>query len=63
MVRGRRSALSYGDLGDAEGGATIAMRSRTSNGAPGGRQKQVLMVEVAVERGHCRFIVMLARRI
>ena len=35
--------------------ATTAMGSRASNGAPGGKRKQVLMVEVAVERGHRRF--------
>jgi hypothetical protein len=43
--------------------ATIAMRSRASNGAPGGKQKQVLMVEVAVERGDRRFTLTLVRRI
>jgi hypothetical protein len=43
--------------------AMIAMRSRASNRTPGGKQKQVLMVEVAVERGHRRFTLTLGRRI
>jgi hypothetical protein len=43
--------------------ATIAMRLRASNGAPGGRLKQVLMVEVAVERSDRRFTLMLGQRI
>ena len=43
--------------------ATMGMRSRASNDAAGGRQKQVLMVEVAVDRGYCRFILPLVRRI
>jgi hypothetical protein len=41
----------------------IAMRSRASNGAPGGKQKQVLMVGVAIERGHRRFTLTPGRRI
>jgi hypothetical protein len=44
-------------------GVTTAMGSRASNVAPGGKQKQVLMVEVAVERGHRRFTLTLVRRI
>ena len=43
--------------------ATIAVRWRASNGALGGKQKQVLMAEVAVERGHRRFTLTLVRRI
>jgi hypothetical protein len=43
--------------------ATMAMRLRASNGAPGGKQKKVLMVEVAVERGHRSFTLTLAQRI
>ena len=43
--------------------AAIAMRSRASNGALGGKQKQVLMAEIAVERGRRRFTLTLARRI
>ena len=35
----------------------IAMSLRASNGTAGGKQKQVLMVEVAVEGGHCRFFL------
>jgi hypothetical protein len=46
MVRGRRSALSYGDLAVAEGGCDGSQCAR-SNDALGGKQKQVLMVEVA----------------
>jgi hypothetical protein len=41
----------------------IAMGSRASDDRSGGRQRQVLIVEVAAERGHCRFILLLARRI
>jgi hypothetical protein len=43
--------------------ATIAMRSRSSNDARGGKLKQVLMVEVAVARGHHSFTLTLGRRI
>ena len=43
--------------------ATVGMRSRAGNGAPGGTQKQVLMVEVAVKRGHRRLTLTLGRRI
>ena len=43
--------------------ARIAMGLRASNGASGGRQKQVLMVEVGVERGHRWFVLTLGRRI
>jgi hypothetical protein len=41
----------------------IAMRSRASNDAPGGKQKQAWMVEVGVERGHRRSTLTLVRRI
>jgi hypothetical protein len=41
----------------------IAMGSRASDDRSGGRQRQVLTVEVAAERGHCRSILLLARRI
>jgi len=40
----------------------IAMGSRASDEACG-RQSQVLIVEVGAVRGHCRFILPLARRI
>src|SRR5262249_31546807 len=43
--------------------ATIRMRSRAIDDASFGKQRAVLMVEVAVEGGHCRFILPLARRI
>jgi hypothetical protein len=43
--------------------ATIGMRSKAGNGAPGGKLKQVLMVEVAAERGHRKFTLTLGRRI
>jgi hypothetical protein len=39
------------------------MRSSASNDAPGGKQKQGLMVEVALERGHRKFTLTLGRRI
>jgi hypothetical protein len=37
------------------------MGFEASDGASGGRQRQVLMVKVAAERGHCGFILTLAR--
>jgi hypothetical protein len=37
------------------------MGSRASDDASGRRQRQVLIAEVAAERGHCRFILTLAR--
>ena len=37
------------------------MGFEASDGASGGRQRQVLIVEVAAERGHCRFNLTLAR--
>ena len=43
--------------------ATIGMRSRAIDDASFGKQRAVLMVEVAVEGGHCRFFLPLARRI
>jgi hypothetical protein len=44
-------------------GATDRMRSSGSNDTPDGRQKLVLMVEVAIEHGHRRFTLRLGRRI
>jgi hypothetical protein len=63
-VGGRRSALSYGDLGVAEGACDG--RNALEDGqwrAWCGTQKQVLMVEVAVKRGHRRLTLTLVRRI
>ena len=39
------------------------MGSRAGDEASGGKQSQVFIVEVGSERGHCRLILMLARRI
>src|SRR6516162_4455372 len=39
------------------------MGSRARDEASGGKQSQVFIVEVGSERGHCRLILMLARRI
>jgi hypothetical protein len=39
------------------------MGSRARDDASGGKQSQVLIVEIGTELGHCRLILMLARRI
>jgi hypothetical protein len=54
MERGRCPALGVG---------RIAMGFRASDVASGGRQRQVLRVDAAAERGHRRSILTLARRI
>ena len=46
-----------------DGGRLRRRAAGPRNDAPGGKQKQALMVEVAVERGHRRFTLTLVRRI
>jgi len=41
----------------------IVVGSRARDDASGGRQRRVLIGEVAAERGHCGLILTLARRI
>jgi len=41
----------------------IALGSGARDDAPGGKQSQMLIVEIGVEHGHCRMILTLARRI
>jgi hypothetical protein len=60
-VRGRRPHSAMGIW--VKWVRRIAMHSRASNDAPCGKQKQALMVEVAIERGHRRFTLTLVRRI
>ena len=62
-VRGSAAGFAMGFRVTREVRATIAVRWRASNGALGWKQKQVLMAEVAVERGHRRFTLTLGRRI
>jgi hypothetical protein len=64
MVRGTCRGLGYGDLREEEGACEGSQRGkgRAMTRLVGG-QRRVLRVEVAAERGHCRYILTLARRI
>jgi hypothetical protein len=62
MERGKCRALGYGDLGEAEGACDGSQWARErATARPAGGRGPVLRVEVAAERGHCRFILKLAR--
>jgi hypothetical protein len=63
MVRGKGRALGYGDLGEAEGACDGSRWARGHRDDASGGRSQVFIVEVGTERGHCRLILMLARRI